>query len=106
MLAGCVAAGGGGGDGRRVDLLGCRVVEAPRDGAALLKELWSRTSVPFAAADDALGGYRLATFIEEPAAGTLSLIASQIQALDIYFKRWVCGKGASYIFVWGASAVW
>lgn len=45
-------------DGRRVDLLGCRVVESPREGAALLKELWSQTAVPFAAADDALGGYK------------------------------------------------
>lgn len=36
VLAGCVAANGVA-DGRRVDLLGCRVVEAPKDGAALLK---------------------------------------------------------------------
>jgi hypothetical protein len=36
VLAGCVTASDIA-DGRRVDLLGCRVVEAPRDGAALLK---------------------------------------------------------------------
>lgn len=74
-------------DGRRVDLLACRVVEAPRDGAALLKELWMRTAVPFAAADDAGAGFPLATFLEEPNSGTLSLIGSPIQGLDLYFKR-------------------
>ena len=36
VLAAC-AAPNGTQDGRRVDLLGSRVVEAPRDGAALLK---------------------------------------------------------------------
>ena len=36
VLAGCVAPNGVN-DGRRVDLLGCRVLEAPREGAALLK---------------------------------------------------------------------
>ncbi|KAL6755360.1 hypothetical protein V8C86DRAFT_2679704 [Haematococcus lacustris] len=36
VLAGCVAANEAA-EGRRVDLLGCRVVEAPREGAALLK---------------------------------------------------------------------
>jgi hypothetical protein len=36
VLAGCVAPNGAA-DGRRVDLLGCRVVEAPLEGAALLK---------------------------------------------------------------------
>ena len=36
VLAAC-AAPSGTNDGRRVDLLGSRVVEAPRDGAALLK---------------------------------------------------------------------
>ena len=74
-------------DGRRVDLLGCRVVEAPREGAALLKELWVQTAVPFAAADDALGGYMLAAFLEEPNSRALSLICSTVQGLDIYFKR-------------------
>lgn len=38
VIAGCVAANAGR-DGRRVDLLGCRVIEAPREGAALLKEV-------------------------------------------------------------------
>ncbi len=36
LLAGCVTANGVA-DGRRIDLLGCRVVEAPQEGAALLK---------------------------------------------------------------------
>ncbi len=36
VLAGCVAANGAS-EGRRVDLLGCRVVEAPFEGASLLK---------------------------------------------------------------------
>ena len=54
VLSGCVSSGGS--DGRRVDLLSCRVVEAPREGAALLKALWELTAVPFAAADNALGG--------------------------------------------------
>ena len=74
-------------DGRRVDLLGCRVVEAPREGAALLKELWVQTAVPFAAADDAQGGYMLAAFLEEPNSRTLSLICSTVQGIDIYFNR-------------------
>ncbi|GLC66131.1 hypothetical protein PLESTF_000388200 [Pleodorina starrii] len=88
VLAGCVALSGGGGDGRRVDLLGCRVVEDPRIGAALLKELWNLTTVPFAAADDALGGYMLCTFMEEPTTRQLSLISSTIPAVDLYFDRY------------------
>lgn len=48
VLAGCVALSGTA-DGRRIDLLGCRLVEAPREGAALLRELWNLTTVPFAA---------------------------------------------------------
>ncbi|KXZ49193.1 hypothetical protein GPECTOR_22g783 [Gonium pectorale] len=86
VLAGCVALSGTA-DGRRVDLLGCRVVEAPREGAALLKELWNLTTVPFAAADDALGGYMLCTFMEEPTTKQLSLICSTIPAIDLYFNR-------------------
>jgi len=54
LLSSCVSPSGS--DGRRVDLIGCRVVEAPREGAALLKALWDLTAIPFAAADDALGG--------------------------------------------------
>lgn len=88
VVAGCVQTAAGGYDGRRVDLLGCRVVEAPREGAALLKELWALTSVPFAASDDALSGYQLATFLEEPNTGSLSLISSTIQAIDLYFDRY------------------
>ena len=57
VLSGCLSATPSNG-GRRVDLLGCRVVEAPREGASLLRDLWVLTAVPFAAADDALGGYR------------------------------------------------
>ncbi|EFJ49749.1 hypothetical protein VOLCADRAFT_89515 [Volvox carteri f. nagariensis] len=86
VLAGCVALSGTS-DGRRIDLLGCRVVEAPREGAALLKELWNLTTVPFAAADDALGGYMLCTFMEEPTTRQLSLISSTIPAIDLYFNR-------------------
>ncbi|GLI62112.1 hypothetical protein VaNZ11_004645 [Volvox africanus] len=86
VLAGCVALSGTA-DGRRVDLLGCRIVEAPREGAALLKELWNLTTVPFAAADDALGGYMLCTFMEEPTTRQLSLISSTIPAIDLYFNR-------------------
>ena len=86
VLAGFVAASSSN-DGRRVDLLGCRVVESPREGAALLKELWLQTAVPFAAADDALGGYLLSSFIEEPASGSLSLISSSVQGIDLYFNR-------------------
>jgi hypothetical protein len=87
VLSGCVAASGLN-DGKRVDLIGCRVVEAPREGALLLKELWSKTAVPFAAADDALGGYMLATFLEEPNTGSMSLISSTIQGIDLYFNRY------------------
>ncbi|GIL75161.1 hypothetical protein Vretimale_7844 [Volvox reticuliferus] len=86
VLAGCVALSSAA-DGRRVDLLGCRIVEAPREGAALLKELWNLTTVPFAAADDALGGYMLCTFMEEPTTRQLSLISSTIPAIDLYFNR-------------------
>ena len=86
VLAGFVTASSSN-DGRRVDLLGCRVVESPREGAALLKELWVQTAVPFAAADDALGGYLLSSFIEEPATGALSLISSSVQGIDLYFNR-------------------
>ena len=86
VLAGCVTTNGPT-DGRRVDLLGCRVVEAPRDGATLLRDLWARTAVPFAAADDALGGYMLATFLEDTATKALSLIGSTIQGVDLYFNR-------------------
>ncbi|GIL51045.1 hypothetical protein Vafri_7151 [Volvox africanus] len=86
VLAGCVALSGTA-DGRRIDLLGCRIVEAPREGAALLKELWNLTTVPFAAADDALGGYMLCTFMEEPTTRQLSLISSTIPAIDLYFNR-------------------
>lgn len=64
-------------------------MEAPREGAALLKQLWALTAVPFAAADNALGGYLLATFLEEPATGALSLISSTIQGIDLYFRRYV-----------------
>ncbi len=87
VLAGCVALSGAA-DGRRVDLLGCRVVEAPRQGAALLKELWNLTTVPFAAADDALGGYMLSTFMEEPTTRQLGLISSSIPAIDLYFNKY------------------
>ncbi|GFR52147.1 hypothetical protein Agub_g14662 [Astrephomene gubernaculifera] len=87
VLSGCVALSGTA-DGRRIDLLGCRVVEAPREGAALLKELWNLTTVPFAAADDALGGYMLCTFMEEPVTKQLSLIACSIPAIDLYFNRY------------------
>eukprot|EP00198_Chlamydomonas_reinhardtii_P001931 XP_001691267.1 predicted protein [Chlamydomonas reinhardtii] len=86
VLAGCVALSGTA-DGRRIDLLGCRLVEAPREGAALLRELWNLTTVPFAAADDALGGYMLSTFMEEPTTKQLSLISSTIPAIDLYFNR-------------------
>ncbi len=93
VIAGCVVASGMQ-DGRRVDLLGCRVCEAPREGAALLKELWTLTAVPFAASDDALGGYMLATFMEEPNSGTLSIISSSIKGMDLYFKRSVTERSA------------
>ncbi|KAG2428984.1 hypothetical protein HXX76_011228 [Chlamydomonas incerta] len=86
VMAGCVALSGTA-DGRRIDLLGCRLVEAPREGAALLRELWNLTTVPFAAADDALGGYMLSTFMEEPTTKQLSLISSTIPAIDLYFNR-------------------
>ncbi|KAG2482802.1 hypothetical protein HYH03_018292 [Edaphochlamys debaryana] len=86
VLAGCVALSGTA-DGRRIDLLGCRVCEAPREGAQLLKELWNLTTVPFAAADDALGGFMLSTFMEEPVTKQLSLISSTIPAIDLYFNR-------------------
>ncbi|KAG1679780.1 hypothetical protein FOA52_012691 [Chlamydomonas sp. UWO 241] len=76
---GCVAAKAGR-DGRRVDLLGSRVLEAPREGAGLLKELWAMTAVPFAAADDARSGFMLSTFMEEPHSGSLSIIASSISS--------------------------
>ncbi|GFH17687.1 uncharacterized protein HaLaN_14371 [Haematococcus lacustris] len=49
--------------------------------------LWNLTAVPFAAADDALGGYQLSTFIEEPVSGVLSIIASTIHGIDLYFNR-------------------
>jgi hypothetical protein len=52
-----------------------------------VQAFWVLTSVPFAAADDALGGYMLSTFIEDPATGTLSIIASTVKAIDIYFDR-------------------
>lgn len=87
VLAGCVTPNGVN-DGRRIDLLGCRVVEAPRDGAALLKELWRLTAVPFAAADDAMGGYMLSTFMEEPHSGQLSIISSTIRGMDLYFDKY------------------
>ena len=86
VLSGCVRPDSMGG-GCRVDLIGCRVVEAPVDGAALLKQLWSFTAVPFAAADDALGGFLLSTFLEEPASKALSLISSTIPGIDVYFRR-------------------
>jgi hypothetical protein len=86
VLSGCVALSGTA-DGRRIDLLGCRLAEAPREGAALLRELWNLTTVPFASADDALGGYMLCTFMEEPTTKQLSLISSTIPAIDLYFSR-------------------
>ncbi len=43
--------------------------------------------MPFAAADDALGGYRLSTFLEEPQSGALAIISSTIQGIDLYFNR-------------------
>ncbi len=59
----------------------------PRPASRSLQALWVLTSVPFAAADDALGGYQLSTFIEEPASGSLSIIASTIKGIDLYFNR-------------------
>lgn len=109
VLAGCVALSGAA-DGRRVDLLGCRVVEAPRQGAALLKELWNLTTVPFAAADDALGGYMLSTFMEEPTTRQLGLISSSIPAIDLYFNKYALlgvppppGAGAAPLSVASAA---
>jgi len=54
LLAGCVAANGVS-DGRRVDLLGCRLLEAPQEAAKLLKvnfllrktQTYSSTGIPF-----------------------------------------------------------
>ena len=69
------------------------MVENPREGAALLKELWRLTSVPFTAADDALGGYQLSTFLEEPLSGQLSLISSTIKGIDLYFNRYASHEG-------------
>ncbi len=86
VLSGCVSTANEN-QGRRVDLIGCRLVESPPEAAAVLKELWAQTAVPFAAADDALGGYLLATFLEDPNTKTLSLISSTIQAVDLYFNR-------------------
>ncbi|GAX82780.1 hypothetical protein CEUSTIGMA_g10206.t1 [Chlamydomonas eustigma] len=74
-------------DGRRIDLIGCRVAEAPAEGAALLRELWIQTAVPFTAADDALRGYLLSTFVEDPLSGSISLISSRVPGLDLYFNR-------------------
>lgn len=80
-----VAAGGA---GPRLDLLACRVLEAPQEGAALLRELTRQTGVSFAASDDALSGYLLTTYFEDPANnGALTLISSTVQALGMYFKR-------------------
>lgn len=54
-----------------------------------LQSLWMLTAVPFAAADDALGGYQLSTFLEEPSTGALSIISSTIRGIDLYFDRQV-----------------
>lgn len=62
-------------------------MEAPREAALLLKELWTLTTVPFAAAD-ALLGYMLTTFMEEPTTGQLALISSTIPGLDLYFNKY------------------
>ncbi|MEW5313598.1 MAG: hypothetical protein WDW38_005153 [Sanguina aurantia] len=87
VLAGCVAPNPLSADGRRIDLLGCRVAESPAEGALLLRELYHLTTVPFTAADDALGGYVLSTFMEEPTTGAVMLISSTIPAIDMYFHR-------------------
>jgi hypothetical protein len=81
------AAAGGNKGGPRVDLIACRVLEAPQEGAALLKELWLQTGVPFAASDDALNEYRLSTFYEDPHTRAVTLMGSTIQALNIYFSK-------------------
>jgi hypothetical protein len=81
-------------DGRRIDLIGCRVVEAPAEGAALLRELWVQTAVPHAAADDALRGYVLSTFVEDPVSGSITLINSRVPGLDLYFNRSALQQGS------------
>lgn len=86
-LAGHVVANGVR-DGRRIDLVGCRLMEAPSEGAALLKELWKETAVPFAAADDASTGYPLSTFIENPLTGDVAMISSRIKAMELYFNQY------------------
>jgi hypothetical protein len=85
VVAGCVSTNANR-EGCRVDLLGCRVIDEPQKGAALMRELWSTTSVPFAAADKSLGNFMLATFLEDPSSGALSIVSSSIVAIDLYFK--------------------
>mmetsp|Transcript_25884 Transcript_25884/g.70174 ORF Transcript_25884/g.70174 Transcript_25884/m.70174 type:complete len:522 (-) Transcript_25884:719-2284(-) len=73
--------------GRRIDLVGCRMAEAPSDAAALLKVLWQLTSVPFACADEALRQYALATWRDSPKTGKPAIVLSTRAATDLYFDR-------------------
>ena len=47
----------------------------------------ARTTVPFAAADNALGGYALYTPSQDPGSGSLALMTTSILAMDVYFNR-------------------
>ena len=75
--------------GPRIDLIGCRALEVPQEGAELLKTLSALVSVPFAASDDALGGYLLVKAQEQGSSGTSgsSLTSTSILGLDLYFDR-------------------
>ncbi|KAF5825813.1 hypothetical protein DUNSADRAFT_6723, partial [Dunaliella salina] len=71
--------------GRRIDLVGCRMAEAPSDAAALLKVLWQLTGVPFACADEVLRQYALATWRDSPKTGKPTIVLSTRVATDLYF---------------------
>eukprot|EP00798_Chlamydomonas_sp_ICE-L_P021052 gene21052-27928_t len=70
----------------RIDLIGCRVMEDPEAGLALLKALHALTEVQFSASDDPTTSYSLKTYLDDPKSGQPVSKDLNIKGLNLYFN--------------------